>query len=318
MTKRTLFIDADTLLYSSASMQQKNRCLVTHITSGREKLFESKTEFNDWIKCQDKWKKEEFSFQTQSTIEGEPRFAFQTIKQKVDNIVEASGCEDYLVCIQGEGNFRKYYQSEFVQYKAHRPPKPLLYQECFEYTVNKYKGRCVVVDGEETDDFVNYMAWDAYERAYKAKDRDSSKVVIAYVDKDIVANGRGFYLNYNKLEDGIFWNDALSQTNKFWTQVLQGDQADNIPGIEKVADVTKSLYKLKSSGCGPKSAESILSGCQAEKEMAERVIDAYKASWPDNWMKRLQDNCFFLYLRRKGGEMFQLGEYLDEIGVKLK
>ena len=143
-------------------------------------------------------------------------------------------------------------------------------------------------------------------------------MVIAYVDKDIVANGRGFYLNYNKLEDGIFWNDALSQTNKFWTQVLQGDQADNIPGIEKVADVTKSLYKLKSSGCGPKSAESILSGCQAEKEMAERVIDAYKASWPDNWMKRLQDNCFFLYLRRKGGEMFQLGEYLDEIGVKLK
>lgn len=39
--------------------------------------------------------------------------------------------------------------------------------------------------------------------------------------------------------------------------------------------------------------------------------------WPEIWMNRLQDNCFFLYLRRKEGEIFQLGEYLDGIGVSL-
>ncbi len=56
--KRILLIDADTLLYSSASMQQVNRCLVTHIASSRTKLYESKTEFNNWLKSQEKWKKE--------------------------------------------------------------------------------------------------------------------------------------------------------------------------------------------------------------------------------------------------------------------
>ena len=63
MTKRILVIDADTLLYSSAAQQQKNECNVIHKASGREKLFESKTLFNAWIKSQEKWGKDEFDCQ---------------------------------------------------------------------------------------------------------------------------------------------------------------------------------------------------------------------------------------------------------------
>lgn len=317
MTKRILLVDADTLLYSSAAQQQVNRCLATHIASGREKLFESKTEFNNWIKSQDKWKKEEFSFQTQSSVEGEPRFAFQAIKQKVENIFEASGCDDYLVCIQGEGNYRKYYQSDFVAYKAHRPPKPLLFQECFDYTVKKYKNRCYIVQGEETDDYVTYMAWDSYNRALEAKSKKAANIVVAFCDKDIAACARGWLLNYNKLEDGVFWNDALTQSRNYWTQVLTGDAADHIMGLEKVSGSIKEKYLLKSNGVGPKAAENILKGCETEKEMAERVIECYKESWPEDWLKRLQDNCFFLYLRRREGEMFNLGDYLEGLGVDL-
>lgn len=315
--KRILLIDADTLLYSSASMQQVNRCLVTHIASSKTKLYESKTEFNNWLKSQEKWNKEDFSFQTQSSVEGEPRFAFQTIKQKVENIFEASGCDDYQVCIQGQGNFRKYYKSEYVQYKAQRPPKPLLFEECFHYTVKKYKERCYVVEGEETDDYVTYMAWDSYNRALEVKDKNQANIVVAYCDKDIKANARGFLLNYNKLEQGVFWNDALSQAKAFWTQTLMGDAADNVPGLQKLADVTKQYYRISTTGVGPKAAEKLLEGCKTEGEMATRVLEAYQASWGDEGIKRLQDNCFFLYLRRREGETFSLGEYLEGLGVKI-
>ena len=40
---KLLYIDADTLLYSSAAKEEVNKCLAKHVPSGREKLFESKT-----------------------------------------------------------------------------------------------------------------------------------------------------------------------------------------------------------------------------------------------------------------------------------
>ena len=47
----------------------------------------------------------------------------------------------------------------------------------------------------------------------------------------------------------------------------------------------------------------------------ERVLEAYRLSWPDDWKQRLQDMCFFLWMRREEGEMFELTKYLDNIGV---
>jgi len=49
MTK-LLVIDADTILYSSAAQQQLNKCLATNIEHGSQRLFESKTAFNEWAK----------------------------------------------------------------------------------------------------------------------------------------------------------------------------------------------------------------------------------------------------------------------------
>src|SRR5690606_33949636 len=119
-----------------------NKCLATHKDSGREKLFESKTEFNNWLKEQDgKWKKEDFEFETISEIAGEPRFAFHAMKQKVDKIIHATGIDDYKLFIEGEGNFRMDYDAKYVKYKSSRPAKPLLFQDCREFFLKKYKGK---------------------------------------------------------------------------------------------------------------------------------------------------------------------------------
>lgn len=311
MTK-LLLIDADTVLVAAAAQQQVNKCLVTNLEQDRKKLFESKTAFNEWAKENNR-DKSNYSFETVSSVVGEPRFAFQSIKQKIEGIVEASGCSDYRVCIQGEGNFRKFYESKFVDYKGQRTAKPLLFQECFEFMVKKYKEKCVVSEGIETDDYVNIAAWESYNTAKKSRNKDKADVVVAYVDKDITANGRGWFINYNKLEEGVFWNDEFSQYKAFWTQVLMGDNADNIPGLEKLHPITKERFKISRDGVGPVAASKILEGLKTEREMIARVSECYSVSWEEDWQERLQDNCFFLYLQRKPNERFDLIEYVRSL-----
>jgi hypothetical protein len=303
---KLLLIDADTILYAAAQQQQSNQCLATNIAQQRTKLFESKTAFNEWAKENNR-DKSNYSFETVSEITGEPRFAFQTIKQKIDTIVEASGCKDYRVCIQGDGNFRKFYESKFVDYKGQRTAKPLLFHECFDYMEKKYKAKCIVSKGQETDDYVNIVAWNAL------RESTSENLVVAYCDKDITANGQGQYLNYNKLDKGVFWQDEVTQYTEYWTQVICGDSADNLMGLEAVHKDTKAKYGIKTNGAGPVAASKLLNGITSEKEAAERVMEAYSLSWPEDWFERLSDNAFFLYLRRKEDEMFNFKDYMESL-----
>lgn len=312
---KLLIVDADTILYSSAAQQQTNKCLATHVDSKRQKLFESKTEFNNWIKSQDKWTKDQFTFETVSEVVGEPRFAFQTIKQKIENIIEAAQCSDFKVVIEGEGNFRKDFESKYIQYKFGRPPKPLLFNECREYFLKKYKGRLIESIGVESDDNCNIMAWGSYNKALKSRNKDKADVVVAQVDKDIVANGRGWFINYNKLEQGIFWNDSFKQSYNFAVQMLIGDNADAIPGIEQLSTITKERFAIKTKGVGEATAQKILADCKTEKELASRVWECYSAMYEDDWYDRMNENGFFLYLLRSECDKWDCDKYM-KTGLK--
>ena len=313
MSKRLLVIDADTILYASSAQQQLNKCLATNIEYGSQRLFDSKTAFNDWAKENNR-DKANYSFEVISEIkpDAEPRFAFQSIKQKVDKIIEAAGCDDFILCIEGEGNFRKDSKSRFVDYKGQRTAKPILFEECREFFIKKYKQRVVLSEGRETDDTVNILAWESYRKAVAAKSREACDVVLAYVDKDIAANSRGLLLNYNKLEDGIFWNDSFTQSYNFATQLLIGDSADNIPGIEKLSKITKERFKIKVDGVGPATAKKILADCKTEVDLTSRVYECYSAMYgeEEGWEERLDENGFFLYLLRHEKDEWNLNKYL--------
>lgn len=313
MTKKLLVVDADTLLYSSAAQQQLNKCLATNIEYGSQRLFESKTAFNEWAKENNR-DKANYSFETVSEIkpDAEPRFAFQAIKQKVDKIVEAAKCDDYVLCIEGEGNFRKDFKSRFINYKGQRSEKPLLFEECREFFLKKYKKKVILSEGRETDDTCNIMAWESYNKGFSSKDRNKCNVVLAYCDKDLAANSRGWMLNYNKLEEGIFWNDAFTQSYNFATQLLIGDSADNIPGIEKLSKITKERFNIKVEGVGPATAKKILADCKTEVDLASRVYECYEAMYgeEEGWEERLDENGFFLYLLRHEKDEWDLNKYL--------
>lgn len=302
---KLLYIDADTLLYSSAAKEEVNKCLAKHVPTGREKLFESKTEFNTWLKANTKWNKGDFEFTVVKELndpDNSIRFACASFKQKVANIVEAVGAKDYFVCIQGEGNFRKTYPAKYVQYKAQRGEKPILFKELYDWVKVKYKHRCVVVDGEETDDYVV--------RAALAGN------IVSACDKDVFANSSGLFYNYMKPEDGVFvWTDE-QRWKKYWWQTLCGDSGDNIDGIVHLAQETKDKYSIKTKGVGGKTADAILDGCTTEKEAAERVLEAYQLAWPEDGYERMKEMCFFLWMRRWEGQVFDLDSYLKELGVE--
>lgn len=48
-----------------------------------------------------------------------------------------------------------------------------------------------------------------------------------------------------------------------------------------------------------------------------RIIEAYKASWPEDGMERLEEMNWFMWLRRTEGEYFCLSKYLGKLGIKL-
>lgn len=310
---RKLVIDSDTILYASAAQQQQNQCSVIHRASGRERLFDSKTAFNNWIKSQDRWLKDEFDCTTISSIVGEPRFAFQSIKQKVEKIVDAAKCDDFVLCIEGDGNFRKDFESKYVQYKSHRPAKPILFEECREFFLKKYKKKVVIAEGLETDDIVNMFAWESYNKALKTRNKNNADVILAFCDKDIAANSRGYLLNYNKLEDGIFWNDSFQQSYNFAVQLLMGDNADAIPGIEQLSPITKERFNIRVDGVGIATAKKLLVDCKTEKSLVERVYECYSAMYEEDWYDRLNENGLFLYLLRHKEDKWSLDEYMKGV-----
>lgn len=315
MDKKTLFIDFDTIVYSSAAQQQSNEILVLDTVTQQERRYKGKTAFNKY--CQDNQRDpSDFLIQPSPVLTGRKEFAFKSVNDKFANIFNASYCDDYYVCIQGGNNFRNEIESEYVDYKGHRPnDKPILFNETYEFVKRKFGNRCIVSETNETDDIICSFAWQSYSIARKAGDRAKAPYVIAYVDKDIPANSRGWMLNYNKLEEGVFWVDKRQQTYNFLTQTLVGDTADNIPGIITLSPEIKAKYGIKTSGVGPKSAQAILGQGVDEKTMAERVIEAYRSTWEHDWRERLEDNCKFLYLQRHSEDVFDLTKYFATLGV---
>lgn len=92
----------------------------------------------------------------------------------------------------------------------------------------------------------------------------------------------------------------------FWHQMLMGDSADDIPGLEKVAPETLNEYiplkkfnkNRKSAACGEKKAVSILSGVINSREAASRVFDAYSQYYGAQAEERFVEQAFLLWMRR--------------------
>lgn len=208
-------------------------------------------------------------------------------KEKLDGVLQfwlegafASYC---LVAVGGPNNFRDIlypqYKKSATREKA-RQNKASYFDDLKAYLLTK--PNTVLCDGFETDDLIRMWATQSSDHGLE--------YVVCSIDKDLdCIPGK----HWNPTKD-LFYTVTEDQADAFyWKQILTGDSIDNIPGIP---------------GVGPVKANKILENANTQKERKQRVINAYKEKYGDEWHAYLTVNGRLIHLWRTMNDHFTIKE----------
>lgn len=173
--------------------------------------------------------------------------------------------------LTGKDNFR-YEVAKTAPYKGNRKDvaKPTNLPAARDHLVNKWGA--VVSQGEEADDLI----------AMAATMGDPKSTVICSIDKDFLTVPCWMF---NFVKSTWKYSTEDEARKYFYTQILTGDNADNIKGIHRV---------------GPVKAGKLLEGLTTEEELYKACVDAY-----DGDVDRVLENARLLWLRRYDGQMWE-------------
>ena len=182
--------------------------------------------------------------------------------------VDVRWYDTWQLFLTGKTNFRNDI-AKTAPYKGNRTqPKPAHLPAVRKHLV-KHWNACIS-EGEEADDAI----------AIEATKLQGNCVIIS-VDKDFLQIEGHFY-NYVKKQH--FFITKEEATKNFYKQILTGDSADNIIGI---------------NGIGPVKAEKMLQDVVDEKEMYNICVEAYEGN-----ADRVIENGQLLWLRREKGQLW--------------
>lgn len=282
--KKIALIDADTALYRAAILIDERYITVKHTPTGKTKDFKSKTEFKDFIqiRCKDI---RDYEIVSEGIRENEPiEHGCYLFKNSILKITEQEWCKDYMLYLGTGTNYRK---DVYPSYKGNRGSKPTRYQQMFDFVINKYKDKVMLAHNQEAEDLVGiYGTWYVQQAIEKYGDPKMSEAVVLAIDKDTDMLV-GWRANYDRLQDGVWFQDELYCYRRFCEQLIIGDSTDNIEGLGEVSAVCKAKYNIKYKGIGKKTAESLMLSCSTKKEMLDIVVDLYKGTHEENWKMKL-------------------------------
>ena len=210
------------------------------------------------------------------------------LKSKIDLFQDASGAEGVLLHLTASGStkgdravvaYTKPYQG---QRKGHRPKN---WQYLRDYMADGVAGPVKQWYDREADDGFGFIS------------ANCPLDVIATRDKDMRMLP-GLHLNWDTYElvhvpADVFATEACGKLyghKWFWTQMLWGDAADNIPGLPKHPDFPR--------GVGEVAASKLLAFADDDASAAQAVAQAYKAHWGDEWADRYAEQASLLWIRR--------------------
>ena len=221
------------------------------------------------------------------TTEDEEEFVAQArCDEMMHSILDATKADDYH-CYLSDGKEGNYRYQIFPAYKANRTqPRPKHYQFLKEYILKSYKAS--IATGQEADDALGIeqcLLWKDYQGLF-GEDEPS---VICSIDKDLLQIPG---LHYNFVKGEIKYVTEWDGIKHFWNQVLQGDRADNIPGLP---------------GIGPVKSERALRHCNNEEELflaaREKYIDTYGE---EGWEAAMRLAGKLLWIRREENEAWEI------------
>lgn len=301
----TVALDLDQVCYIAAAGAEKRTIKVKHKKTGREKEFNTRTDFygkqktvvGGWLKDQNTnmeakaaaagrefvpWTREDFDIldvQTPEPVEN----CLHLLKIKINAILEHLDCKNGLGILGGDNNFRLALPTPEI-YKGNREDslRPLLLKETREYVQKKYGAK--VIDGIEADDYLSMLGYRGYQHYEKT---GKFNFLVASMDKDQVqVPSLLFNLNRDKGEfmHPLPWliDDSMGEIwmsggkvkgwgKKFFGyQMLFGDSTDNI-----------KPYQPFGVKFGEASAFKVISPCHDEKEMWQAIVSQYQKWFPD-------------------------------------
>lgn len=218
----------------------------------------------------------------------DPGQARRILLGKLDSIKYASGATSVVVHLTDRASVKgeRYLAATVKPYQGQRNSgrKPRNWEVLREY-MEGYEGdkfRTKNWMTREADDGIAYVAHHAAKHGKLA--------VICTADKDMrMLPGRHVIWKTKQIVEvpygafEIIGPDDKTYGHKwFWLQMLQGDDADYIPGIPRV---------------GPAGAEKFLRGVEDNLSAYARVVDEYCRYYKETWCDRFVEQACLLWLR---------------------
>lgn len=219
------------------------------------------------------------AFGAQRTVNGvlevDPEhYVKHSIRSTIERICKKLESEEVLVHLTATNDKTNFRLAIDPEYKANRKNfiKPVHYQTARDYLVASYPS--VTAVGEEADDIMGVNQCSMYNTCIVSTDKDMDTIP-------------GWH--YNWVKDRLYFITNFDALKNFYTQLLTGDRADNVPGV---------------GGIGPVKARRALERCTNEDELFERVRKEYHDKFADKASERLLRVGRLLWIRRRNDEVW--------------
>lgn len=264
-------IDGDLIGFKASAACEKRFIKAVHKASGRDKEFDHRTAFRAWLREQDKWEESDFDIIDDRTVDPIEN-CLHTVKVMIENIHKATGCSEFKVVVQGEGNFRDNILLP-TKYKSNREDaiRPLHLKEVQGYLLRKFKAE--TANGVESDDILAQYAYEGF--------KSKKRIVQCSVDKD-AKQCSGWLYDWDKMSEPKFISGLgdlfLNSKGKvdgygrkwLYHQATIGDPSD----CYKPTELAKVKY-------GEKTSFKDFAELTTDKECWQKIVDLYKSWYPE-------------------------------------
>jgi len=203
-------------------------------------------------------------------------------QEDLKTMTDALFCNDYLMAVKGDGNFR---YGLLPTYKMNRHKDPSK-QNNFVPLIRKLavlEDLAVESINCEADDMMRIWAEEA---RLAGKD-----YTICSIDKDLKCiPGKHWNMKKRTLEE-ISVEAALKH---YYIQLIKGDPTDNVRGVPGIGDV---------------KAEKLLKSLSKEEEYQEVVVDQYMKGYGEDWEQQLIINGRMIYLQKHLNDHFRINDW---------
>ena len=227
----------------------------------------------------------------------DPADAKQAVLNKIRSAQRACGAEQVIVLLTASGSTKggRYAVASVKPYQgqrsnSRRPDNWRFLRDFLEqYTGDEFTVH-ISIDQEADDLWAQYVAADPMPHeniVLYTQDKDARHTCCIHLDwvthaQIIVPPGTW----------EIVRNDKVYGRKWFWLQMLHGDAADNIPGLERM------VVNGKEVKVGEVTANRILAVCKSDEDARTLVTEAYASYYGEQAGERLAEQGQLLWMQR--------------------